>query len=495
MNDYTKKIMDACNSGEINPYMGKKLLQSAEFGMTDYLLDCAIDDAKDASKSEVNSDEDYNLRFFILNIADDMLDDTFDTKVTPEEKNHLCKYMMVNKNKCKLDDLTDFRVLMHKWLCDKHSKKAYPNTFGKENRDPTYDRYKWINTIKVIYSLLKEKGINKDAAIELATTDWSSEERFKFTNWLRYYESGNTEKYNVKTATKKQAVTDIDDLGLPAHMIDPATRSNNVNERPMSAYKMRKEKTRKEQDLENAKAFKGKMKSRLRSLRRLLDKYNGVLPHQNIEQIQDEMYALDKSISKLNVHASMQDCMARSANRIRRMGFPEGADFLQKVAQDPPEKAPPLPAPPKEKDDSAVVESLPAPEPSQPSSPDVNLSMVLERLEGLTKMLKSRDLIRDMASADILLNELGLASYFPELGDSQSKLIEAFSYASNRVEAIVSKLRGTGKSMSKAPSIPGPKPGSIPGPKPGGEPEVPPISTEQLRSKPVGPVQRKLPTG
>jgi len=494
MTNYTQYILDALKSGEINQYMADKLMAAFEVGMTDDLARYAIDDAKDATKHGIDSDEDYNLRFFIVTTADDMMDDTFNIVLEPEDKHNLCRYIMQSrKDGCKLKDLTDFRVLMHKWLCDKHHKKAYPNTFGKEDREPTYDRYKWVDTVKAVYSLLKEKGISKDAAIELVTVDWSVDERFKFTNWLKYYESGNTEKYNVKTAKIKNAL-DIYDLGLPESMLNPETRSNNTEERPMSAYKMRKEKTQREQELDKARSFKGKMKSRLRSLRRLLDRYNDVLPHQNIDQIHDEMYALDKSISKLDVYASLEDCVIRSANKMKKMGFSEGADILIKFAQDPDA---PLPPPaeelaPSPEDSRAVVEALPPPVAPKTQAPSVNLEMVVQRLEGLTTMLKSRDLIRDMASIDILLNELGLASYFPELGDSQSKLIEAYSYASNRVEAIVSKLRGTGKSVSKHPAAKEKEP-LMPAPEAAPEPER--IDKRELSNRPVGQMKKELPTG
>ena len=66
MTDYTQYIMDARDSGEINQYMSDRLLRASEFGMTDYLLDCAIDDAKDATKHEIESDDDYNVRFFVI---------------------------------------------------------------------------------------------------------------------------------------------------------------------------------------------------------------------------------------------------------------------------------------------------------------------------------------------------------------------------------------------------------------------------------------------
>lgn len=470
MTNYTQYVNDALESGKINKYMADKLSKAIDFGMTDYLLDCAIENAKHATKHGVESDEDYNVMFFIINTAEDFMEDTFGANIGEDEKDSLCKHIIESKRKGeKLEDLTDFRVAIHKWLCDKHTKKAYPNTFGKDNREPTYDTQKWINTTKVVYSLLNEKNIDREAAIELATVDWDSDERFKFDNWLKYYESGNTERYNVKTA----APLDIYDLGLPSSLLDPKTRSNNPDARPLAPYK----KTKREEELERAKAFKEKMKSRIRSLRRLLDRYNDILPEQDIESVQDEMYALDKSISKLNVYASLEDRIIRSANKIEKLGFKEGAEELRKFADDP-------------SVESAVEhetgEEQQLPKETQ-SKVNVDISMVIHRLEGITELLKSRGIVRDMASVDILLNELGMASYFPELGDSQSKLIEAFSYASNRVDDILSKLRGT-KPVPKHPAAKEKEKAA-----PIAKPEN--IDKRELATKPIGKMQKELPTG
>ena len=83
-----------------------------------------------------------------------MLDDTFGTSVSDEEKEDLCSYVIQNcGDKYSLDNLTDFRVLTHKWLCDKHmNKKAYPNTFGKEEHEPVYDVAKWTHTARELYN-------------------------------------------------------------------------------------------------------------------------------------------------------------------------------------------------------------------------------------------------------------------------------------------------------------------------------------------------------
>jgi len=246
----------------------------------------------------------------------------------------------------------------------------------------------------------------------------------------------------------------------------------------MSNYKINKEKTRKEQELENAQMLKIKMRGRLLSFKRLLDKYNDILPKQNLDNIYNEIHNLDISISKLNIYASMQDCLYRSANRIRKFGFSEGAELLEKIAENPVAGR-------------DVLESMPkgiSDQPNLPAGvPAINIKGIIDRLEGLSKTLKSRDMIRELASIDILLNELGLASYFPELSDAQSKLIESYGYASNKVESIIAKLRGSGVSRPRAPDV------KAPTPQVKTVPPAKPIDTGEIMNKPVGEVKQELP--
>jgi len=497
MNNYKKKILDSHSAGELNEYTAKKLMNACSSGMTDDLVEQALDDAKHSTKHGIENDEDYNLRFFVANVVDDMMEDTFKSKLDDSDKCELLLYVL--KNKGELKDLTGLRVVIYKWLCGREGgrkKKAYPNTAGKENRDPQYDRNKWAQSVNTVYKMISSSDdVTRESAIGLVTAKWSDDESFKFKNWLRYYESGNAEKYNVKNAHTKQALpADVADLGLPQNMLNPDTRSN----QQMSSYRVRKDKTQKERAMSSARDIKMKMQSRIRSLRRLLDKYNQLLPHQNVEQIQDEIYALDKSLMRVDVRATAVDCIVRTAERIRELGFSEGADFLTKVAAG-----------------EDVLESIPDPVSSEPNLPQqgeqlIDVQTIIARLEGIGKELKSRNMIRELASIDILLNEIGLSSYFPELSLAQSKLIEAFGYSSSKVEDIVAKLRGSGQAPSAPVSTPvQPKPPSqlemppMPSqPQPLPSPDLtPPISpreekieVDELRSKPIGEVKRKLPT-
>ena len=196
MAKYTDRIVEEYTAGNINSYMAERLAKASEFGMTPELVEQAVEDTMSASKHDIDSDDKYSLRFFVLNIADDMLDDTFSKKISCDEKEELCSYIVNNMGdeRYALDNLTDFRILMHNWLCDKHVKKAYPNTMGKEDREIIYDTSKWVDTARTVYDIIKREGLTHDTSINLATVGWEAEERFKFTNWLKYYESGNTEK-------------------------------------------------------------------------------------------------------------------------------------------------------------------------------------------------------------------------------------------------------------------------------------------------------------
>jgi len=260
----------------------------------------------------------------------------------------------------------------------------------------------------------------------------------------------------------------------------------------MSTIKQKREQTKREKELDKAKAFKLKMRSRLRSFKRLVERYNDILSKQDLDKVYDELYSLEKSVSRLDVYASLHDCVVRSANRLNKFGFTEGAEFLHKCAEEPQQT-------------TDVVESLPPGSPTEPdlpqqSAPMISVQTIISRLEGTSKALKSRDMIRELASIDILLNEMGMASYFPELSFAQSKLIEAFGYASNKVEDIVAKLRGTGTSKPKAtdvpqnaPTLPDIKEPVIPPPAPDVQPQPKPIDTDEILNKPVTKVKKQLP--
>ena len=73
---------------------------------------------------------------------------------------------------------------------------------------------------------------------------------------------------------------------------------------------------------------------------------------------------------------------------------------------------------------------------------DLTVADVVAKLEDLAKIFKVREVPRQLAVVDMMLDSLGLASYFPSLSEAQNKALDSNNYISTRVEDILSKLRG-----------------------------------------------------
>lgn len=68
---------------------------------------------------------------------------------------------------------------------------------------------------------------------------------------------------------------------------------------------------------------------------------------------------------------------------------------------------------------------------------------VVAKLEDLAKIFKVREIPRQLSIVDMMLDSLGLASFFPSLSEATNKALESNNYISTRVEDILSKLRGS----------------------------------------------------
>lgn len=72
----------------------------------------------------------------------------------------------------------------------------------------------------------------------------------------------------------------------------------------------------------------------------------------------------------------------------------------------------------------------------------ITVADVVAKLEDLAKIFKTREVPRQLGMVDMMLDSLGLASYFPSLSEATNKALESNNYISTRVEDILSKLRG-----------------------------------------------------
>ena len=74
---------------------------------------------------------------------------------------------------------------------------------------------------------------------------------------------------------------------------------------------------------------------------------------------------------------------------------------------------------------------------------DLKISDVVEKLEDLSKIFNTREVPRQLAIVDMMLDRLGLASFFPSLSEATNKSLESNNYVSTRIDDILSKLKGT----------------------------------------------------
>lgn len=88
-------------------------------------------------------------------------------------------------------------------------------------------------------------------------------------------------------------------------------------------------------------------------------------------------------------------------------------------------------------------------------SDNISIDDAASKLDEVASMLADRRVIRMLAEFDIMLDSIGIASMFPELAESQSKLIDAFSYALTRVSKMMGQISNARTLIDASDSIPG----------------------------------------
>jgi hypothetical protein len=119
-----------------------------------------------------------------------------------------------------------------------------------------------------------------------------------------------------------------------------------------------------------------------------------------------------------------------------------------KFAQVPPRPAPvsrptPRPAPIVEGGESDGIESDNTDDIIEAALRNVTINDVINRLEMLVSIYNQREISRQLAILDIMMDRLGLASFFPSLGEAMSKALEANQYIGNRLSEILAKVKGS----------------------------------------------------
>lgn len=71
---------------------------------------------------------------------------------------------------------------------------------------------------------------------------------------------------------------------------------------------------------------------------------------------------------------------------------------------------------------------------------NIKLSDVIKRLQALSRVFKNREIARQLAIIDIMLDKLGISGFFPSLAEATRSALESNQYCQTRIEEVLSKL-------------------------------------------------------
>jgi hypothetical protein len=77
---------------------------------------------------------------------------------------------------------------------------------------------------------------------------------------------------------------------------------------------------------------------------------------------------------------------------------------------------------------------------------NVTVDDVIRRLEMLVSVYNQREISRQLAILDIMMDRIGLASFFPGLGEAMSKALDSNQYIGTRLGDVLAQLKGSIKS-------------------------------------------------
>jgi hypothetical protein len=451
--DCHKEIQKMLGLGVINEFSADYLKNICEEGLDDALWEEAVDDMLLASSLGVDSEADFRLFFYIDHFSEDLVEEIFGVRLSEDEEDSLKHYMFKLKGELDYSDLVSFRVAILRWL-QSHGKIAKEAVRGTHTRPvgsgPYYlKRYNievWAHLVQMVNKAVAF-GINKKSAIrEAAGQIQDPIEKLDFLAWYNFkFGSGRSlydinkeiqkgsEEVTVKKKSRKTA--GIYEDALSYYVPKEVFRGGQDKETTQYAEDVRELEVfdaARQQQADEEKAFlkedmelaKSKMLSRTFALDKLLQRHQNTLGSDQIEVIEDALNSLRKQIRKLKLASLMNDCIIRTAGVIEKQGFQEGGEILRKLAE--PERHHRIN--------------------SHESRGDLN--QLLDKLTDISTFLKQRAIVRDLAEADLLLYGLNMASLFPELTEAQAKLIEAFSYAGNKLNDIIPKIRGSAENLS-----------------------------------------------
>ena len=370
-------------------------------------------------------------------------------------------------------------------------KKAYFNSTDKYIEDP-YDMGKWNYVSKIIAYDSQRLGSDKSLDYHSYVNIKDSKELEKFRLWYNSQRKIGEKMSKLKKISREQyGASGIGiyptETGATFDESDPNLAKAERYKRRMQYQKQHGSVPERNTKEEEARINKNDLSKRMNKYIILLQKSLMSNDEIDLETFQDSLRLLNglAEITKKIRTAEMGiDLMYRTSKRLGKCGLKKEAASLKKFAQQQEQDmAAPQPSPAPEQAEPQIEQELPPGPPipleqqveTQPSDPNlqaldaaneaepvkfsdietdgpsdgeydkimsdsINMMDAADKLEDVASMLADRRVIRFLAEFDIMLDKLGVASMFPELAESQSKLIDAYSYALTRGSKMMGQL-------------------------------------------------------
>ena len=355
-----------------------------------------------------------------------------------------------------------------------------------------YDKNAWNLNLSQKNNLRRVGYSDSDIHKVLRKNFSSDEEYDKFNNWSRIKMSNDkinkTAKYGSGITPSTNYTESIPGSSFGAYSYGTLGADNLMGIDDEGTKSVMKAKEIKE----NIKAEKSKAFSAIDRYIRGLSK---TLQSKHIDwntysEASQHLFNLMDIFKKMKSPSMQATAVYDTANAFGKLGLKEQSNSLRKVAQqiqgettseeaptqgatdstavpvanqdstdakpaDAPEKAPVMP-----EAEPVDIRTIKTPGPAEGEYEgllDVEFSIdnASKKLDEVAGMLADRRVIRMLAEFDIILDKLGIASMFPELAESQSKLIDSFSYALTRVSKMMGQLSNAKDLMQSTNAIPG----------------------------------------
>lgn len=388
--------------------------------------------------------------------------------VYPKMNSDILKLAMTAASRYEPKNLNDFYSILLASIQNVNGfkKTAYPQSplVASENFDNEFDLGKWSSLVYKIYDAVLSKDMTLDNAIDYYsdTLNKKAEEDFKFKRWIRYYLDGENNKYS-EMRSKLQKKSNFESGIGPANFYLPETR-------PMPQTEDIKAKRLLQNNIEEADAkhraeeWREKLNSAIRRIDKLIRQTPGLIGGESAVELAQSLHEFDMRVRQINLHSTAVDLAYGAAGKFKKLGFAHAHELMLKTAQElesgPIEESAPIELPPEPIQDrkplsssdpvTRVYENTSGAKEGEYEKLDspVDLSDAISKLEEIAARLSDRRVIRLLAEFDIMLDKIGIAAMFPELSESQSKLIDGYSYALVRVTKMLGML-SSGKNLGE----------------------------------------------